>query len=75
MYLSLGSPRAEIGGRQIWWWTGQFGRWRRPLWEVAKRTGVTARVSECFVDHRNPASVEHSVQGLVSQRIYGITLG
>ena len=45
------------------------------LWEVDERTGVTARVSECFVDHHNPTSVEHSVRELVSQRIYGIALG
>ena len=45
------------------------------LREVDKRTGVTARVSRCFVDHRNSASVEHSVHELVSQRVYGIALG
>ena len=45
------------------------------LREVDKRTGVTARVSRCFVDHRNRASVEHSVHELVSQRVYGIALG
>ena len=45
------------------------------LREVDKRIGVTARVAECFVDHRNPASVEHSVQELVAQRIYGIAIG
>ena len=31
------------------------------LREVDKRTGVTARVARCFVDYRNPASVEHNV--------------
>ena len=45
------------------------------LHEVDKRTGVTARVSRCFVDYRNPASVAHSVHELVSQRILGIALG
>ena len=45
------------------------------LREVDKRTGVTARVSRCFVDYRNRASVEHSVHELVSQRVYGIGLG
>lgn len=45
------------------------------LREVDRRTGVTAWVSACFADHRNLASVEHSVQELVSQRIYGIVLG
>ena len=45
------------------------------LREVDKRTGVTSRVSRCFVDYRNPASVEHSVGDLVSQRLYAIALG
>ena len=45
------------------------------LREADKRIGLTARVSGCLVDYRNPASVEHSVQELVSQRLYGIALG
>lgn len=45
------------------------------LREVDKRTGVTARVSARLVDHRNPASIEHSVQEPVSQRIHGIAPG
>ena len=45
------------------------------LREVDKRTGVTERVSRCFVDYRNRASVEHSVHELVSQRVYAIGLG
>ncbi len=68
-----------LGRRQV---TGRFDGGRISsdvggvlLREVDKRTGVTARVSACFADHRNPASVEHSVQELVSQRIYGIALG
>ena len=40
-----------------------------------KRTGLTARVARCFVDYRNPASVEHNVQRLVSQRLYAMALG
>ena len=45
------------------------------LRELDKRTGVTARVARCFVDYRNPASVEHNVHELVSQRLYAIALG
>ena len=45
------------------------------LREVDKRTGLTARVSRCLVDYRNPASVEHRVHELVSQRLYAIALG
>ena len=45
------------------------------LREVDQRIGLTRRVSRCFVDHRNPVSVEHDVHALVSQRIFGIALG
>ena len=45
------------------------------LREVDRRTGVTARVSRCFVDYRNRASIEHGVDELVAQRIYAIALG
>ena len=40
-----------------------------------KRTGLTARVAGWFVDYRNPASVEHNVRELVSQRLYAMALG
>ena len=36
---------------------------------------LTARVASCFVDHRNPARCEYSVQDLVAQRLYGLALG
>ena len=45
------------------------------LQEVDKRTGLTAGVAGCFVDYRNPASVEHNVHELVSQRPYAMALG
>jgi hypothetical protein len=45
------------------------------LREADLRIGLTARLSECFTDHRNPASVEHSVRALLAQRIYGVALG
>ena len=45
------------------------------LREVDQRIGLTERMSRCFVDYRNAASVEHRVGELVSQRIYAIALG
>ena len=45
------------------------------LREVDKRIGLTERMSRCFVDYRNSASVEHRVGELVSQRLYAIALG
>lgn len=45
------------------------------LREVDHRIGMLHRLARCFVDHRNPNSIEHSVQTLVSQRVYGLALG
>ena len=45
------------------------------LREADLRIGLTARLSSCFVDYRNPNSVEHSVEALLAQRIYGVALG
>ena len=69
----------SLGRRQV---TGRFDGGRISsnaggilLREVEKRTGVLARLSACFKDHRNPSSVEHRVPELILQRVYGIALG
>ena len=45
------------------------------LRETDRRLNLLPRVAECFLDGRNPVLVEHSVEQLVSQRVYGLTLG
>ena len=45
------------------------------LREVDKRLGLLDRLAACFSDYRNPQAIEHSVQSLVSQRVYGLALG
>ena len=45
------------------------------LREVDTRIGLMQRLADCFVDYRNPESVEHRVQALLAQRIYGVALG
>ena len=45
------------------------------LREVDKRLGLLDRLAICFTDYRNPNSIEHSVQALVAQRVYGLALG
>lgn len=45
------------------------------LREVDHRLGMFARLASCFTDYRNPNSIEHSVQALVAQRVYGLALG
>ena len=45
------------------------------LREVDLRLGLMGRLASCFVDYRDPELIEHSVQSLVSQRIYALALG
>ena len=45
------------------------------LREVEKRTGIIERFAACFRDHRAAEQVEHTVQELVAQRVYGLALG
>ena len=45
------------------------------LRELERRAGILRRLSGCFVDHRNERRVEHDVETLVKQRVYGICLG
>ena len=40
-----------------------------------ERLNLLPRLAECFLDGRNPRLVEHSVQEMVSQRVYGLALG
>ena len=45
------------------------------LREADLRVGLTARLSKCFLDYRNQASIEHDVEELLAQRIYALALG
>jgi len=45
------------------------------LRETDRRLSLLPRLAECFLDARNPIFVEHSVEQLVSQRVYGLALG
>src|SRR5271157_2865162 len=47
----------------------------RLLREVEKRTGVLRQFAACFSDYRDPERIEHTVQELVAQRVYGLALG
>ena len=43
--------------------------------EFEHHSGLLRDLAGCFVDYRNPLYIEHSVQELVSQRVYGLILG
>ncbi len=45
------------------------------LRELEAKTGLLRRFADCFTDHRDPESIEHSVEDLVKQRVLGIALG
>ena len=45
------------------------------LREADLRIGMSARLSKCFSDYRNRASIEHGVEELLAQRVYAIALG
>jgi len=45
------------------------------LREADRRLNLLPRLAECFLDGRSPLLVEHTVEQLVSQRVYGLALG
>jgi hypothetical protein len=45
------------------------------LRQTDKRLNLLARLSECFLDGRNQDMIEHTVQEMLSQRVYGLALG
>ena len=45
------------------------------LREVDLRLGLMQRLADCFTDHRNPNSIEHSIRALVAQRVYALASG
>jgi Transposase DDE domain group 1 len=45
------------------------------LREVEKRTGLIAGLAQCFTDYRDARWVEHTVEELLGQRLYGTCLG
>jgi len=45
------------------------------LGQVDCGLGLVRRFAECFIDRRDPRYVEHQVETLVGQRIFGLALG
>jgi hypothetical protein len=45
------------------------------LREVEKRTGLIGGLAQCFRDYRDARWVEHSVEELLGQRLFGMCLG
>ena len=45
------------------------------LGQVDRCLGLVRRLANCFIDRRDPRYVEHQVETLVGQRIFGLALG
>src|SRR6266576_259964 len=45
------------------------------LREIEKRIGILRQFAACFSDYRNPDLIEHKVEEMVAQRVYGLALG
>src|SRR4051794_29330235 len=45
------------------------------LRETERLTGIIRQFAACFTDHRDPDLIEHSVEELLAQRVYGLALG
>jgi hypothetical protein len=45
------------------------------LRKTEELTGIIRQFARCFTDHRNPELIEHSVEELLGQRVYGLALG
>ena len=45
------------------------------LRELEDKRGIVRQFAECFVDYRDPERIEHRVEELIKQRVYGLALG
>ena len=43
--------------------------------ELDRKQQITSRLAECFKDYRDINRIEHSVESLIAQRIYGLIMG
>jgi hypothetical protein len=45
------------------------------LRQVDRKMGLLRRVATCFTDYRQPDRIEHRLEEMLAQRIYGLALG
>jgi hypothetical protein len=43
--------------------------------QVDQQYRLSEQIAACFRDHRDPSRVEHSIQEMVAQRLYGLVQG
>src|SRR3989449_9875547 len=45
------------------------------LRQADRKIGLLRRVARCFTDYRQPERIEHPLEEMLAQRIYGLALG
>ena len=43
--------------------------------QVDQQYGFSQQIAACFTDHRNPSRIEHTLEAMVAQRLYGLVQG
>ncbi|WGV23788.1 IS1380 family transposase [Halotia branconii] len=43
--------------------------------EIDRKLEITSKFAQCFQDYRQPNRVDHSIESLIKQRIYGLVMG
>lgn len=43
--------------------------------QVDQCYGISERIASCFSDHRDPSRVDHTIEEMVAQRLYGLVQG
>jgi hypothetical protein len=43
--------------------------------ELDRKQQITSRLARCFKDYRDINRIDHSVESLIAQRIYGLIMG
>jgi hypothetical protein len=43
--------------------------------QIDQHYGFSEQIAACFTDHRAPSRIEHTLEALVAQRLYGLVQG
>ncbi len=43
--------------------------------EIDRKLQITSQFAQCFQDYRKPNRIDHSIESLITQRIYGLVMG
>ncbi|BBD70028.1 transposase (plasmid) [Nostoc commune HK-02] len=43
--------------------------------EIDRKLQITSQFAQCFQDYRKPNRIDHSIENLIRQRIYGLVMG